>query len=292
MIYWDHYYSGLLLVNLLIVIGLFTMVRVFSGVVSHVSASKELFVKDNPAFGISIAAVTFAITIMLSGTIYGNPASDFVTATSYVAIYGVVGILLMGLTRLIFTKITFPRLNTTQEIINENRAVAIADAGNVLASAIIIRAIMIWVTDLSVNGLLSLLIAFVISQIILTSMTLMRKKLFRRYCNGGVLREEFEKGNTAVALRYSGQKIGTAFAISMATQIIPFEGLSNTGIYVSWIIASIIMITVWKILCFVAERIIMGKVDINAELVDQQNTALGLLQAVIYISMGLLLTSL
>ncbi len=291
MIYWDHYYSGILLANLLIVIALFAMLRFFSGVVTHVDASKELFVKDNPAFGIGLAGATFAITIMLSGTLFGNPSADFMTSISYVAIFGIIGILLMGLTRLIFTKITFPKIAITDEIIAGNKAVAIADAGNVIAAAIIIRAIMIWITDFSFQGIMSLLIAFVIAQVILTSMTILRKKRFHRFFKGGILREEFQKGNIAVALRYSGQKIGTAFAISMATQLVPYEGIGAMSIYLSWAIASVIMIVVWKVLCFVAEKLIVRNVDVNEELIDQQNSALGLLQAVIYMSMGILLTS-
>ncbi len=291
MIYWDHYYSGILLVNLLVVIGLFAMLRFFSGLVTHVNASKELFVKDNPAFGIGLAGATFAITIMLSGTIFGNPSADFSTSVLYVAIFGLLGILLMGVTRYIFTKFTFPKLDISQEIIAGNKAVAIADAGNVLAAAVIIRSIMIWITDFSINGVVSLLIAFVISQFLLTSMTLLRKKRFYKFYKGGVLQEEFQKGNIAVALRYSGQKIGTAFAISMATQLIPYETIDTVSIYTSWFIASIVMIFVWKVLCFVGEKIIIRNVNINEELIDQQNMALGLLQAVIYVSMGLLLTS-
>ncbi|MBU0858550.1 MAG: hypothetical protein KJ667_01310, partial [Alphaproteobacteria bacterium] len=73
IIYWDHYYNPIILLNLLIVIGLFTALRLFSGTIAHIKASDELLKKDNPAFGISLAATTFAVAVVLAGTVYGSP---------------------------------------------------------------------------------------------------------------------------------------------------------------------------------------------------------------------------
>ncbi|MGZ9097512.1 MAG: DUF350 domain-containing protein [Micavibrio sp.] len=292
MIYWDHYYNTILLLNLLLVIGLFTSLRLFSGMIAHIDASDELLRKDNPAFGISLAGATFAITIMLSGAIYGSPENGVFHAIIAVGIFGVLGIGLMALTRLILAKVTLRDISMRDEIVKGNKAVAIADAGNVLAAAIIIRTVMIWVDVNSVEGIMALLGGYAVSQVILTSMTLLRIKVFGLVNKGNGLPDQLKNGNVALALRFAGQKIGTAFAIATAAQIVVYEEYDVASILVAWFVASIVVILVWKVLCFVAERIILFRVDVNQEVLEQRNIAVGALQAVIYISLGLLLSAL
>lgn len=292
MIYWDHYYNSILLLNLLIVIVLFTSLRLFSGMVAHINASDELLRKDNPAFGISLAGATFAITIMLSGAIYGSPENGVLHAAFAVGLFGVLGIGLMAMTRLILAKVTLSDISLRDEIVKGNKAVAIADAGNVLAAAIIIRMVMIWVDVNSVEGIMALLGGYAVSQVILTSMTFLRIKVFGLVNKGNGLSEELKKGNVALALRFAGRKIGAAFAIATAAHIVVYEEYDVVSILAAWFVASIAVILVWKILCFMAERIILFKVDVNQEVIEQGNIAVGALQAVIYISLGLLLSAL
>ena len=93
-----------------------------------------------------------AVTILLSGTMYGIPYEDVMTSSTFLLAFGILGIILMSLTRLIFDRFALPKIVLRDEIKNGNIAVAIADTANVLAAAIIIRAIMIWVTDNSIDG--------------------------------------------------------------------------------------------------------------------------------------------
>ena len=292
MIYWDHYYNIILLLNLLIVVGLFTSLRLFSGAIAHINASNELLKKDNPAFGISLAGATFAVTIMLSGTMYGSPENDALYSIISVGVFGIVGIALMALTRMIFDKITLPAIHLRDEIVKGNMAVAIADAGNVLAAALIIRIVLIWVTTSSIEGFMAILGGYAVSQFILTSMTLLRRTAFTVIHKGNCLQEELKKGNIALALRFAGQKIGTAFAIATAAQIVVYEEYDIVPILGAWFLASVIVVLVWKVLSIIAQQIILFRVDVNKEVIEQKNIAVGALQAVIYISMGLLISAL
>ncbi len=291
-VYWDHSFNSVILLNLLIVVGLFTCLRLFSGTIAHINASDELLKKDNAAFGITMAGVTFAITILLSGAIYGDPAGDIVYSAFYVAAFGVLGIVLMALTRIIFDKVTLPDISLRDEISKGNMAVAIADASNVLAAAIIIRAIMIWVTDNSAQGVFALLAAYVISQVILTAATYCRRLVFPKLYNGKTVQEELKNGNVALALSFAGRKIGTAFAISIAANIVVYEVYEISTIFIPWIIVSIVAILVLKLISYIAERIIFFKVSTMREILDDRNVAIGALHAVIYISMAMLLAGL
>lgn len=291
MIYWDHYYNTTLLINLLIVTALFASLRLFSGTIAHINASDELLKKDNPAFGISLAGATFAITIMLSGVMYGDLDSSRTETVVVLTLFGILGIALMALTRIIFGRITLPDISLRDEIVKGNIAVAIADAGNVLATAIIIRAIMIWVPMYTMSGLTAVLGSFAVSQVILTAMTLLRIKIFSFINKDNELQSELKNGNIALALRFSGQKIGTAFAIATAARIITYEEYEIFSILAVWFLASIAVILIWKVLCFTAHRVILFRVNINQEVLQQKNIAVGALQAVIYISLGLLIST-
>jgi uncharacterized membrane protein YjfL (UPF0719 family) len=292
MIYWDHYYNTILLLNLLIVIGLFTSLRLFSGVIVHINPTRELLTKDNPAFGISLAAATFAITIILSGTIYGSPENDAIYSIIAVGVFGILGVMLMALTRLIFDRITLPSVHLREEIVGGNVAVAIADAGNVIAAAIIIRAVMIWVTVNSFEGILALLGAYAVSQFLLTGMTVLRMRVFGMINKGNCTQEELRGGNTALALKFAGQKTGMAFALATASQIVVYEEYEILPILATWFFASIAVILAWKALCFLAENIILFRVDTGREILAQKNIAVGMLVGIIHLCMGILLSAL
>lgn len=292
MIYWDHYYNAILILNLLIVIGLFASLRFFSGAVAHIDASHELLKKDNPAFGISLAGATFGVAVMLSGAMYGSPENDVAYTVAAVAAFGVLGIGLMALTRLIFDKVTLPAVRLRDEIVGGNRAVAIADAGNVIAAAIIVRAVMVWVTVDTPEGIIALLGGYAISQFLLTAMTILRIRLFGARSGGNCLQTELKSGNAALALRFAGQKIGAAFALATAAQIVVYEEYEIVPILGAWFCASIVVILVWKALSWIAGRVILFGVDSDDEVVKQKNVAVGALQAVVYISLGMLVSQL
>jgi uncharacterized membrane protein YjfL (UPF0719 family) len=291
MIYWDHYYNAILLLNLIITIALFTSLRLFSGVIAHIDPSNELLKKDNPAFGISLAGATFAIAIILSSTIYGNSEANMLHAAMAVGLYGLLGIGLMALTRFIFDKVTLSTVSLRDEIVRGNIAVAIADAGNVLAAAIIIRAVMLWVTVDTLEGVIALLGGYAVSQFLLTAMNFLRMKALGA-SGKGCLQDELKSGNTALALRFAGQKIGTAFAIATAAQIVVYEEYGIVSILGAWFVASIAVIIVWKALAWIATKIILFGTDVNQEVIDRKNIAIGALQAAIYAALGFLISQL
>lgn len=292
LIYWDHYYNGVLLLNLAIVVGLLVSLKFFSAAIIHVNATKELSVRDNPAFGISLAGATLAIAIMLGGAIYGSPENNMVHSLLAVAGLGLVGIFLMTITRLIFTKITLPAISLRAEILAGNKAVAIADAGNVLAAAIIIYVVMIWVPGYSLESMLALMGGYAISQMFLTVLTVARIKVFAKVRQGDCLQAQLKQGNIAIALRFAGQKIGTALAMSTAAHIVVYEEYSVLPILLAWMVASAIVVAIWEVLCLAAQKIILPGMDFNHEVINDKNIAVGVLQAAICISIGLLISQL
>jgi len=292
LIYWDHSYNKVLLLNFSIVIALFASLRLFSGTVAHINASDELLKKDNAAFGLSLAGVTFAITILLSGTIYGDMEGDMMSSAIAIGVYGVVGIILMAGARIIFDKMALPDISLREEISKGNIAVAICDAGNVLAAAIILRALMIWITDNTMGALAALLAGYALSQAVLTGATRLRLKIFSMTHQNKSMQDELKKGNIALALSFAGRKIGTAFAISVAANLVVYEVYDIKMFLMPWLAVSLAVMLILKLLSFVAERIILYRVNVYHEILEQRNIAIGALQGIIYLSLALLLAEL
>ena len=292
LIYWDHSYNAVLLVNLAIVIALFTSLRLFSGAIAHIDATNELIKKDNPAFGVSLAGVFLGLTIMLSGTIYGDPLSDLYDSALAIFVFGIAGIVMMALTRIIFDKIALPSISLRDEIVKGNMAVSIADTANVIAAALILRGVMVWVADNTLEGMASLLAAYVVCQAALTLTTIVWIKLFAIIYKGRSIEEELRDGNNALALAFAGKKIGMAFAITAASQLIVYEVANIPAVLAAWVICSVIMIVILKVMVFIARKIILFGTDTHGEIMDQRNVAVGALKGMIYIALGMFLAAL
>ncbi len=292
LIYWDHYYNGVLLINLAVVLALFVSLKVFSGAIIHVDATRELSVRDNPAFGISLSAAMLGVAIMLGGAVYGDPDESGLPSWVDVAAFGLTGIVLLTITRFVLSKIVLTNISLRQEILGGNKAVAIADAGNVIAASIIIYVVMKWVPAYTMDTVMALLGGFAVSQAFLALMTVLRIRVFARFGYGGGLQDQLLQGNISVALKFAGQKIGTALAMSTAAQIVVYEEYTVGPILLAWAIASVVVVCVWEVLCQIAQRIILFRVNLQHEVINDKNIAIGSILAAIYISLGLLISQL
>lgn len=292
LVYWDNSYNSTMLLTLAIIIGLFTSLRLFSGAISHIDPSFELTQKDNAAFGISLAGVVFGVTLVLSGVIPSNWAMPLADSVVAVGVYGVVGIAMMALTRVIFDRIALPRISIRDEIVKGNVAAAIVDAGNVIAAALVIRALMAWIPSNTLDGLVSLLLVYLVSQAVLTAVAVVHVQLLSKRVEGGSLQTEIQERNSALAMRFSGRRIGVAFAISAASSIMVYEIYEVTTLLFAWVLVSLAVIAGVILLSWLAIRIILFGVDVNDEVIRQRNVALGAVQGTVYLSLGLIVASL
>lgn len=288
-IYWDSSYNLVLLFDFLIIIGLFLSLRFFSGAIHNFNASDELFKKDNVAFSISLCGLTLGLTLMIMGVIYGDPLVDIYESVIGIGLYGILGIILLAVSRIIFDKIALYKISLSDQIRKGNVAAAIIDAGNVIATGIIINTAMIWVEENTLDGLLFVIFAFVLSQILLTITSFLRFKIFSLRFPNNDMQQEFLKDNRALALHFAGRKIGAAFAIGAAASIMVFEASDLVTLAFVWFGLSILFILVLNIIAAIVDYIILFKIDIRQELIVERNIAVGLIQFVIYGTLGLII---
>lgn len=292
IIYWDSSYNPVLLTNLAIAVILFASIRLFSGLISHAGNITNRFTENNLAFGVSFLGMVLGVTIVLSGAIYGDPVHNMMDSVISVGLYGIIGIALMWLTRIIFDKIALPKVSLRNEIEKGNIAAGILDAGNVIATALVVRAVMIWVETNTLDGIKAVLISYFVSQILLTLVSFIRFQHYNRKINDISLQDAFSKGNTAVALNFAGRRIETAFAITAASNIMVYEIYDLSQMLIAWLGVSVIMIILVNILSWIADKVILLGINAKEEVFNKNNVELGAIQGMIYICIGLLLAEL
>lgn len=282
----------ILLVDLVLAIILLTAFRKLAGLVSNVSSTEELSGKDNFAFGLAFAGGVFALCIILTGVVSGDAGFTLLEEIVLVLSYGVLGIVLMMLSRKVLDNFSLPDINIHDQIMKGNLAAAIVDVGNLLATAIIIRAVMVWIDDTDLFGLVSVVIGFVISQLVLILVTQYRSKVYASRHNGKSLQAAFEAGNKALALRYCGHKIGAALAVTAASGFVPYNEANLIQVCLVWGLISIVLTVALSLIAIGARHIILAKINVVEEVDQQANIGIGFIEATIYISIGLLLAAL
>jgi len=279
-------------VDLLLIVAILAGIRKLSGAIGNVSSLDELTKKDNHAFGISIAGATLALAIMLMGVVSGEVGMNPAYEAFLILGYGGLGLILMWVTRKIFDNISLPKISIHKQIMEGNTAAALVDAGNMIATAIIIRAVMIWVDSNSWLGLALIIVGFLISQFLLLAATLYRRYVYARRHNGHGIHDEIEKGNVALALRFAGHRIGIALAVTAASGIVIFDHETVTTPILIWGGTAIVMMMMLTLLAFITRKAILPKVDVAEEVDKQGNVAIGVIEAAVYVAIGFLLAGL
>lgn len=279
-------------VDLLIIVAILAGIRKLSGAIGHVSSLDELTKKDNHAFGISIAGAILALAIMLMGVVSGEVAMNPAYEAFLMLGYGGLGLLLMWVTRKVFDNISLPKISIHKQIMEGNIAAALVDAGNMIATAIILRAVMIWVDSNSWLGLALVIVGFLISQFLLLAATLYRRYVYAKRHAGQGVQDEIEKGNIALALRFAGHRIGIALAVTAASGIVIYDDETVITPVLTWASTAIVMMIALTLLAFITRKAILPKVDVAAEVDKQGNVAIGAIEAAVYVAIGFLLAGL
>jgi len=276
------------IIDLVIVLAILAGLRFFSGLVANVSLHEVLSEHDNTAVGISLTGAVIGVAIMLMGAVAGDAGVSPMHEALLMLGYGVVGILLMWVTSRLFDRLSMPKISVHDLIQQGNVAAAIADAGNLIATAIIVRAIMGWVDGSTYLGILVVLAGYVIAQIILYLATRYRALVFARRHPGNSLHQEIATDNIALAVRFAGHRIGVGLAVTAASGIVVYF---NDSVWVSlliWSLWAIGMFLAQTLVSIAARLVLLPGIDVGEEVGVQRNIAIGSLEGAIYVAVGLI----
>jgi uncharacterized membrane protein YjfL (UPF0719 family) len=276
-------------IDFVILMGFMATLRLLAAGIAGVSLKELLAQQDNFAAGITLAGAIIAVAILMMGVVAGDAGSTYVEEITLMGSYGIAAMLFMGLTRKIFDVIGLRQISIHDEIMAGNIAAGVVDAFNLIATAIIIRAAMSWVDGSTFLGLAVVVGIFLISQLILILATLYRNAVFNRRHKdkGKTLQGEIKQGNIALAIRFSGYRLGIALAMTATSGLVVYDpGLLVFSI-LAWVLMALIIFVAQTLLSIILRHVLLPKVDIAEEVGEQGNVAIGSIEAAIYIGMGL-----
>ncbi|WP_281556298.1 DUF350 domain-containing protein [Thalassomonas sp. RHCl1] len=281
-----------LAIDLLIAIILLGTMRFVSGLSAKVNTTEELAKEDNFAFGISVAGSVAALGIVLTGAITGETATSYLVEAVGMLAYGVFGLILIKIGRIFHDKLALNQLDKNALIKERNLSIGVVDAAGAIATAIIIRAVLLWVDGLDLSTFIAITSGFVVSQAILVIVTRLKERQYAKNNQDDSLQEALSQGQLAIAIRYAGQMISTALAVTAASYFFSYSPETLVVNLLGWLIFGLVMTVLVAILTSLAKRIILWGINLVEEVDQQHNIGVASIEMAISISIALILTAL
>ncbi|WP_076410039.1 DUF350 domain-containing protein [Shewanella sp. UCD-KL12] len=282
----------ILVIDLIIAIILLTLMRYLQGWTAKVDSRVELAEKDNFAFGISTAGAIAGLGIVLTGAISGEAAESYLVEAIGMSIYGLFGLALIKLGRYLHDKIALNEFNKGEQILKGNISVAIVDASAAIATAIIIRSVLIWAEDLTVDTFIAIFSAFAISQLMLVLLTRFREHRYAKRNQDASMQEALVKGHKAVAIRHSGYMLAMALSFNAASHFIIYNPEAYIANLIGWLVFSIIMLVALSVLIKIVKKLVLSNINLAQEVEQQHNIGIATVELAISVAVALILTSL
>lgn len=281
-----------LAIDLVIAIALLSAMKFISGLSANVNTTDELSKQDNFAFGISVAGSIAALGIVMTGAITGEAAESYTLEAIGMLSYGIFGLLLIKVGRMMHDRFALNKLNKTELIKAGNVTIGIVDAASTIATAIVIRAVLIWVYGIDVNTFIAILSGFIVSQVMLVIVTRLKERQFAKHNQNDSLQEAFTNGQVALAIRYAGQVISTALAVTAASYFFIYSPDTLVLNLIGWLLFGVLMTLLVSVLTFIAKKIILWGINLVEEVDQQHNIGVASIEMAISISIALILTAL
>tara|TARA_R110001592_G_scaffold101850_3_gene287982 strand:- start:2863 stop:3765 length:903 start_codon:yes stop_codon:yes gene_type:complete len=281
-----------LAIDITIAILLLGAMRFLLGLTSQVNSTEELAHKDNFAFGVSVAGSILALGIVLTGAITGENAPSYLMEIIGMLAYGTYGLILIKVGRIIQDKVALQHLNKTELIKDKNLTIGIIDAAGAIATAIIIRAVLLWVDGLDISTFIAITSGFVVAQAVLVLVTRIRESQYAKNNQDDSLQAALSEGQLALAIRYSGQVISTALAVTAASHFIVYSPEKLVINLIGWLVFGLIMTILVSLLTSLAKRIVLWGINLVEEVDQQHNIGVASIEMATSIAIALILTAL
>ena len=283
---------SILFIDLFIAIGAICALRYLQGLLAGVDTTSELATRDNYAFGISVAGGTLALALVLAGAVSGEASAGLLSEALNVAVYAVIGIMLLKVGMIINDQVIFHNFSLKQQVHEKNIAAGIVQAANLIALGLIINTAAHWVESESWMDIFSLILVFFLAQIVLLAVTRLRGRIYKKRHNGEVLQKALENGNSALAIRYMGHLLSAALGVKAASGLIAYKSFALVSLIFNWLTVTLLITLAISVLAALARHAVLFKINVVEEVDEQQNIGVASIEATLFIAVGLIMSSL
>ncbi len=278
-----------LLVEIAIAMAFVILIKWLNGVLSKNSVTEELGVKDNFAFGISVASSILALTIVISSVAGRHVGHGLEQAAVGMTVFGVVGLILVKFGRFAQDKLVLDKMDTQEQVLNRNHSVAIADAANLVASSIILASTVEWVQGTDVNAIIGVVSGFLVVQTVLIIATRIHEWRYARDNQNSSFQEALTKGQLALAIKHAGHLIGTAVIVTSASHLLVYSPSGYVSNVTGWLVVSVALSIALSILVSISKRIVLFGMDYDKEIDQQENVGVACVELTISLGLAFLI---
>lgn len=253
-----------------IVLGLLIVMKWLTGAFRESSVIDELGVKDNFAFGISIAGGMLSLCIVMSAVAGKHVGMGYEEAAVGMLTFGLVGIALVKFGRFAHDKLVLNRVDTSAMIAERSVSVALVDAASLVASAIVLRNIMLWVDGGDANAIIAIVTGFAVVLTMLLVMTRILEFRYARDNQNNSFQSALKGGQIALAVEHAGNLLGTAMIVSSAKSLLVYEPSGYVSNVTGWLVVSVGLTLALHVLVMLNKKAFLFGMNFRQE-VDQQH---------------------
>jgi uncharacterized membrane protein YjfL (UPF0719 family) len=232
---------------------------------STYNENKQLFVKDNHAVGIAVAGYYIGILIALTGVLAG-PSLGLKIDMRDCAVYGILAILFQNIAGWSADKFILKEFNIDDELIRDkNKGTAWSLFGIYFATGMVVRGSIMGGTSEIVPGLVSALVYFILSQLVL-----ILSSYFYRLITAYDFHKEIEDDNVAAGLAFGGFVAAVGVIIGHASG--DSLTLPDIAMFFSWTVVGLLLL--WGTEKIVVKYILVPGHNVSEEIqVDRNENA-------------------
>lgn len=238
---------------------------------SGINLKQEMSERDNFAYSIGMAGGLLGFCIVLSSVVGRHVGDGYESAVKSILLFGVLGILLVRFGRIVHDKLVLNRINTPELLQQRNIGVALVDGVSAVASAIILRSMILWVEGSDLNAVIALTSGFIVVLVIFVSLTRFYEWRFARNNQQDSFQGALKRGQLAAAIDHVGNLLGTAIVITGASSVLVYSPEAYVTNVTGWLIVSVGLALSLLVLVGLSKYIILFGVDVNKEIDLHQN---------------------
>ena len=258
---------------------------------AKVSVSDELGVKDNFAFGISVAGGMLSLCLVLSSVVGRHVGQGYEQAAIGMVIFGVIGILLVKVGRFAHDKIVLDAIDTQHKVSDRNVSVALVDASSLVSSAIILRSIMVWVDGSDVNAMIAIVTGFLVVLTILLIMTRIYEMRYAMQNQNHSFQSALDTGQLALAVQHAGNLLGTAIVVSSAGALLSYSPQGYVSNVTGWLVTSVVLsLLLWALVAF-SKRAVLNGINYQKEVDEQHNVGVAAVELTLSVGLAMIISS-
>ncbi|NMH59080.1 DUF350 domain-containing protein [Alteromonas ponticola] len=277
-----------LVIDLGLALILLLLLKLMAGAFKKSTVTEELGVKDNFAFGISIAGGMLSLCIVLSSVVGRHVGMGYEEAALGMVTFGLVGIILVKFGRFAHDKLVLDRIDSQAMISDRSVSVALIDASSLIASAIILRSMMIWVDGSDANAIIAITTGFLVVLAVLLVLTRLIEKKYAKGNQNDSFQGALRKGQLALAIEHSGNLLGTATIVASAGSLLKYDPEGYVSNVSGWLAVSVVLTVSLMLLVSLSKQMILFGMDHRQEIDHQHNVGVACVAMTLSIGIALI----